>query len=245
MLESLNPAEGPRYRAITARIDAATLTRMKLFGVRRGLLPAAGMALLAFVCLAPWFAGVAGAAVGVRPLGIKGRVLQAGELAGFVAKRSPSTVLVLADWAKAAPSGGIDVTARLRRAGFVAGVREDLVWTSGTDRGALSAVVRLRSPSAARAEIVQQLRDFAGEPRRGRAKSYAAFAVPGIPGAHGFTLATTESSGHNIIFADGPFTYHLGVGWGNQASSPPTRAQLIAAAEALYKRVHARPAPTL
>jgi hypothetical protein len=218
---------------------------MKLFGVRRGLLPGAGMTLLSIVCLAPSFAGVAGAAVGVRPLGIKGRVLQDGELAGFVAKRSPSTVLVLADWAKAAPSGGIDVTARLRRAGFVAGVREDLVWTSGTDRGALSAVVRLRSPSAARAEIVQQLRDFAGEPRRGRAKSYAVFAVPGIPGAHGFTLTTTESSGHNIIFADGPFTYHLGVGWGNQASSPPTRAQLIAAATVFYKRVHARPAPTL
>ncbi|MDX6571408.1 MAG: hypothetical protein QOC86_564, partial [Gaiellales bacterium] len=49
---------------------------MKLFGLRRGLLPGAGMTLLAFVCLAPWFAGGAGAAVGVRPLGIKGRVLQ-------------------------------------------------------------------------------------------------------------------------------------------------------------------------
>jgi hypothetical protein len=203
------------------------------------------MTLLAIGCFAPSFVGIADVAARMRPLGIKGRVLQDGELAGFVAKSSPSTVLDLDEWAKAAPSGGIDITARLRRAGFVAGVREDLVWKSGTDRGALSAVVRLRSASAARAEIAQQTRDFAGEPRRGRAKSYAVFEVPGIPGAHGFTLTTTDTSGHNIIFADGPFTYHLGVGWGKQATSPPTRAQLIAAAEALYARVHSRPAPTL
>ena len=51
------------------------------------------------------------------------------------------------------------------------------------------------------------------------------------------------TSGHNIIFADGPFTYHVGVGWGMQVKDPPTRAQLIAAATTLYKRVHGRPAP--
>jgi hypothetical protein len=201
--------------------------------------------LLAIGSLAASLAAVAGAAPRAQPLGVQGRVLKNGELAGFTAKTPPVSVLVLADWAKAAPSGDIDVTARLRRAGFVAGVREDLVWTKGTDRGGLSAVVRLRSAGAARAEIAQQLRDFAGEPHGGRAKSYATFAVPGIPGAHGFTLTASDSSGHNIIFADGPFTYHLGVGWGNQASSPPTRAQLIAAAKAFYARVHARPAPSL
>ena len=172
-------------------------------------------------------------------------MLANGEPAGFAAKAPPVTLLVLGDWAKAAPSGGIDVTARLRRAGFVAGIREDLSWTSGTDRGALWPSSACGSASAARAEIAQQVRDFAGEPSRGRAKSYAAFPVPGIPGAHGFKLTRDDTSGYNIIFADGPFTYHLGVGWGNQASSPPTRAQLIAAARALYARVHSRPAPKL
>jgi hypothetical protein len=212
---------------------------------RRSPLLRAGVALLAIQCLAPSLVAVASGATRARPLGIQGRVLKAGELAGFAAKAPAVSVLVLADWAKAAPSGDIDVTARLRRAGFVAGVREDLTWAKGTDRGGLSAVVRLRSAGAARAEIAQQLRDFAGEPSRGRAKTYTAFSVPGIPGAHGFTLTSADSSGHNIIFADGPFTYHLGVGWGNQASSPPTRAQLIAAAKAFYARVHARPAPSL
>jgi hypothetical protein len=201
--------------------------------------------LLAIGCLAPLFATVASGAARATPLGISGRVFKNGELAGFAAKAPAVTVLALGDWAKVAPSGGIDVTARLRRAGFVAGVREDLIWSKGTDRGGLAAVLRLRSATAARAEIAQQLRDFAGEPHRGRAKSYATFSVPGIPGAHGFTLTTDETSGYNIIFADGPFTYHLGVGWGNQASAPPTRAQLIAAARALYERVHSRPAPAL
>jgi hypothetical protein len=201
--------------------------------------------LLAIGCLAPLFARVASGATRATPLGISGRVFKNGELAGFAAKAPAVTVLDLGDWAKVAPSGGIDVTARLRRAGFVAGVREDLIWSKGTDRGGLSAVLRLRSATAARAEIAQQLRDFAGEPHRGRAKSYAAFSVPGIRGAHGFTLTTDETSGYNVIFADGPFTYHLGVGFGNQASAPPTRAQLITAARALYERVHSRPAPAL
>lgn len=179
----------------------------------------------------------------VKPLHITGRVLRAGELAGFVPKERAATVASVAAWAKIAPSGGIDVEARLRRAGFVAAVREDLNWTNGSDRGALSAVVRLGSARAARAEIAQQVRDFADEPRRGRAKTYTPFAVPGIRGAHGFTLTATDGAGHNIIFADGPFTYHLGVGLGPQAKDIPTPAQLISAATTLYKRVHARPAP--
>jgi hypothetical protein len=217
---------------------------------RIGALPLSQLAkvtlgLLAITWLAPQLVNVANGATRTSPLGIAKRVLTNGELAGFSAKAPAVAVIDAAKWAKVAPSGGINVTDRLRRAGFIAGVREDLAWAKGSDRGALSAAVRLRSASAARAEIAQQLRDFAGEPTRGRAKTYTAFSVPGIPGAHGFTLSTTDTSGHNIIFADGPFTYHLGVGWGNQASNPPTRAQLITAARALYDRVHSRPAPPI
>ena len=194
--------------------------------------------------VAPGMRGASGA-THATPLGIKGRVLKSDEFAGFTPRAPAAVVINLEDWVKIAPSGGINVSDRLRRAGFVAASREDLAWTKGTDRGGLSAVVRLRSAQAASNEIAQQLRDFANEPSRGRAKSYIAFSVPGVPGAHGFTLTTQQTSGHNIIFADGPFTYHLGVGWGNQASNPPTRAQLITAAKALYARVHMRPAPPI
>jgi hypothetical protein len=180
----------------------------------------------------------------LKPLYITGRVLRAGDLPGFAPKQCPATVSDVAAWNKVAPSGGVDVEARLRRAGFVDAAREDLVWAKGSDRGALSAVVRLGSAKAARAEIAQQIRDFADELRRGQVTRHTAFAVPGIPGSSGWSATGSDgTSGHNIIFADGPFTYHVGVGWGSQVKDPPTRAQLIAAATTLYKRVHGRPAP--
>ena len=180
----------------------------------------------------------------LNPLHITGRVLRAGDLPGFVPKERPTTVTSAVAWSKVAPSGGVDVGARLRQARFVAAVREDLKWTKGSDRGALSAVVRLGSARAARAEIAQQVRDFAGQLKRGVVKTSTPFAVPGIPGSSGWTATGNDgTSGHNIIFTDGPFTYHVGVGWGTQVTNPPTRAQLIAAATTLYKRVHGRPAP--
>jgi len=189
--------------------------------------------------------GVARSEATVEPLPITGRVLRAGELPGFVPKERPATVASVAAWNKVAPSGGIDVEARLRRAGFVAAVREDLNGTSGSYEAALAVVVRLGSPEAARAEIAQQVRDFADQPNRGGVKMQTPFPVPGIPGASGWTSTGNDGfSGHNIIFADGPFTYLLGMGWGSQAKSPPTPAQLIAATRALFKRVHGRPAPT-
>jgi len=169
-------------------------------------------------------------------------VLCAGELPGFARKECPPTVTSVGAWNKVAPSGGIDVESRLRRAGFVAAIREDLDWSGGGDRAALSAVVRLGSAKAARAEISQQLRDFADQPNRdNNVKTYTPFEVPGIPGARGFSSTSTGGAGHNIIFADGPFTYHIGVGWFAQVKNPPTRAQLIAATARLYKRVRALP----
>lgn len=178
-----------------------------------------------------------------KPLPLAGRVLRAGEFPGFVPRQQPSALTDVAAWNKVAPSGGIDVRARLSREGFVAGVREDLTWTKGNDRGALSAAVRLGSPKAARAEIAQQLRDFAAEPGRRGVLTFTRFAVPGIPGAFGFTKTANDGAGHNIIWADGPFTYHVGVGWGAQVTDKPTQAQLISAARTLYLRVHGRAAP--
>ena len=181
----------------------------------------------------------------LEPLHITGRVLRAGDLPGFVPKERPTTVTSAVAWSKVAPLGGIDVEARLRRAQFVSAVREDLKWTKGSDlRGALSAVVRLGSAKAARAEIAQQVRDFAAQRKRGVVKTSTPFAVSGIPGSTGWTATGNDgTSGHSVIFSDGPFTYYVGVGWGTQVPNPPTRAQLSAAATTLYKRVHGRPAP--
>jgi hypothetical protein len=190
--------------------------------------------------------GVARSDATVKPLHITGRVLRANELPGFAPSERPATVASVASWNKIAPSGGIDIEARLRRAGFVSAVSEALRPTSGSDGGALSVVVRLGSAKAARAEIAQQVREYADQPNRGIVKTYTPFAVPGIPGAHGWTNTGGDGfgNGHNIIFADGPFTYLVGVGWRSQVKNPPTHAQLIAAVTTLYKRVHGRPAPS-
>jgi hypothetical protein len=166
----------------------------------------------------------------VKPLHITGRVLRANELPGFVPKERATVVASASAWNKVAPEGGINVEARLRAAGFVSAVREDLEWEHGNDRAALSVVVRLRSVVDARAEITRELRDAPDQVNRGVAKSHTPFVVPAIPGAHGFTHIGTTSSGHNIVFADGDFIYWVGVGWGNQAKDQPTRDQLIAAA---------------
>ena len=124
--------------------------------------------------------GADGYARTAKPLPLVLRVLRADELQGFVPKDRATTVASVAAWNKVAPSGGINVEARLHQEGFVAAVREDLEWTKGSDRGALSAVVRLGSASAAQAEIAQQVRDFADEPNRGRARTYTPFAVPEV-----------------------------------------------------------------
>ena len=68
-----------------------------------------------------------------------------------------------------------------------------------------------------------------------------AFPVEGIPGAAGFHLVGGASfEGDNIAFADGPYVYLVGQGWGVNVRPAASRAVLVAAAQSLYKRVHGR-----
>ena len=181
---------------------------------------------------------VAGA-VAAGSVALDDRVLRANELRGFRAAdvRSASNP---DDWAKLAPSALVDVANRVKREGFVAAVREDLAGSSD-DRGALSIVVRLRNARAAAAELDRQLHDYATEASRLPGHTYARFTVAGIPGAHGFASNDPDGgTGVNVIFADGPFAYHVGAGWRKGAKSPPTRAAVVRAAVHLYARVHGR-----
>lgn len=72
--------------------------------------------------------------------------------------------------------------------------------------------------------------------------NYAAFPVAAIADARGYRLRDNGGSGDNVVFADGPFVYLVGVGSAGTARTGSTRAQLIAAATRLYKRVHGHPA---
>jgi hypothetical protein len=64
------------------------------------------------------------------------------------------------------------------------------------------------------------------------------FAVPGIPGVQAAATAAVNFNGFTIAFADGRFWYLVSVLYPPNAANPPTRASVIAAARALYRRVH-------
>ena len=117
--------------------------------------------------------------------------------------------------------------ARLTRAGFVAGAIEHLMSAPGAE--GLSVVGQFRTAKSAHAEVA-----FGSKPPAGVKQTY--FQVPGIPGALGFNDTDSQSSGHNIAFSTGTHYYLVGVGFQKGMPAPPTQAQLISAAERLYKR---------
>lgn len=188
-------------------------------------------------------AGTAGEAAGASPpagaqpssRGVRGRVLEAGELAGYTPGGQPTLGIDAASWVHEEEIPGSQrarETARLERLGFLAGLRERL-HPAGGDRGEGSSIVeQFGSPRGARSELaagVQQL-DASGRP-------FTTFAVPGVPGARGFAQAGAESSGLNVAFTKGPYFYVVGAGGPQGSSAKATPAIVIAAAQRLYGRV--------
>lgn len=180
------------------------------------------------------------AATPARPgaLTLADRVVGFGEFPGFAPTNPTSVVRGAGAWVAAqglpAAQASAEV-ARLHRVGFVAGGVEQLAGPAGSgDRSALSMVEQLGSAADARRELAQNSRPPAGQ------GAYAAFSVPAIPGARGFDASGGGGAGHNVAFADGPYYYLVGAGFAIGASNPPSRAQVVAAATALYRRVHAR-----
>jgi hypothetical protein len=159
--------------------------------------------------------------------GVRGRVLRANELKGFVPVGPRGVGINAASWAvvdQVPPAQSAALIGRLERLGFVAGVREDLVGPNNVP--GLSTVEQFHSAAAARAELADVMRDAAPTP---------GFAVPGIPGARGFGAADT---GFNVAFAKRNYFYLVGA-----AAAPPgtpggpTRGLVIAAGQRLYQRV--------
>ena len=56
--------------------------------------------------------------------------------------------------------------------------------------------------------------------------------------ASGFALSSGHASGYNVAFADGRYLYLLGIGFSGDSAQPRSKTQLLAAARALYRRVH-------
>jgi hypothetical protein len=169
--------------------------------------------------------------------GVLGRLVAANELAGFRPRGHRTLGINPASWVveiELPASQRAREAARLARLGFVAALRERLVPANGTPAEGLSIVEQFRTPTSARAELAAQIRQVKA---LGPVKS---FAVPAIPSAVGFGGSKAGSSGLNVAFAKGAYYYLVGAGWQTVGDpSPPTRAGLIAAAQRLYRRVHA------
>src|SRR3984893_580233 len=164
--------------------------------------------------------------------GAHGSVLRAGELPGFV-PQGPLTLSTSAQSAvaEAPPDQRASEAASVKALGFVAGLVEKLAPSKGgvAGEGGVSLVELFRSSHGASGEVASQLKQAL---KRGE----SAFAVPGIPGARGFGFSGSSTNA-NVAFAVGPYYYLVGFGTGG--SGGPTRAQLIAAAQSLYRRVRA------
>jgi hypothetical protein len=120
----------------------------------------------------------AGVTVGRHP---RARVLTNNELKGFTG--SPEGIDTSAGtWLAGEQDPDLNADqARLTRLGFIRGVREDL--SAGATPG-LSVVEQFHSTKAASAELAAEI----AEDKVEAGGQYKAFAVPGIPGARGYTL---------------------------------------------------------
>jgi hypothetical protein len=180
----------------------------------------------------------AGPASGSGQLPLSARVIQQGEFEPFApvgthlytdVTRWVTSHTTLSSAERAAE------VARLKRNGFKAILVEQLGVASPQQAG-LSFVIQLGSAARARAELAAAVReDLKQSPTDIR------FPVTGIPGAVGFHLVGSGPfEGDNVEFADGPFVYLVGQGWGVNVRPAVSRAVLVAAAQSLYRRVHGR-----
>jgi hypothetical protein len=177
--------------------------------------------------------GTGSAAVSLPPgtpaalRGPHGVMLRAGDLTGFVPRGYTPPATSPQSWtAEFPPAQRAPEAARLKAAGFVAGINEQLSPTNGGGE-AISVVEQFRSDRRAADEVVTQLNQALG-------RHESAFAVAGIPGARGWGFDGKPPDA-NVAFAVGAY-YYL-VGFGSSGVGAPTHAQLITAAQRLYSRV--------
>jgi hypothetical protein len=160
------------------------------------------------------------------------RVLAPEDLPGFTIDRPLEIAKSAQAWTHAKRSGQFKESAALQARGFVVGAREHLNGDRRAD--AWSGVIEFNAPRGARATLGQTIAGL-------RSGSYALkrFAVPGIPGALGAATSAVERKGVIVAFTDGRFWYAVSVSYPPNKRRPSVRTITIAAARALYRRVHA------
>jgi len=161
------------------------------------------------------------------------RTLLASDLPGFKVDIPPEIFPSTDTWLKVKDSGQYKESAALQARGFVAAAREHLYLTTKAGlyaADATSAVIEFKSRQGALATLSEIIPS-------GNA-GMKPFTVPGIPGARGAAIAGVNSNGFAIGFVDGRYSYLVGVLYPPNSAKHPTRASVVAAAQALYRRVH-------
>jgi hypothetical protein len=183
--------------------------------------------------------GAAAVASAATPLPWKARLIERGDFAGFAPETKTTSYTTAKSWVagdtRPSQTMAAAQVARLHREGFERVVVEFLDHGAAKQHG-VSWAMRLGSNASARAELAATLRDE--KQLRGSA-TFTTFADPQVPGARGYRTLGSGFSGDNVLFADGPYLYLLGQGWGSSEKEPP-RAALFAAVRTLYARVHGR-----
>jgi hypothetical protein len=174
------------------------------------------------------------------------RVLQGGDLPGFIPQSAPPPLLSKAVFVRLSRENFVrvtpaEVTARLTMDGYRHAVIEELTGRNKTN--AASAVVQFGSPLQAQ-DFASFLSEDTLQPCPNTcAVSAFRFAVPGIPGAKGTRRVQLTANGPKrppfeqafVIFTDGT------VGYGLVERAGPNQVNkkaLVAAAVKLYHRVH-------
>jgi hypothetical protein len=163
------------------------------------------------------------------------RVLRTSDLPGFKVDGQLDIARSAQAWYHCKISGRYKDAAALQARGYIVGASEHLYRTQAGlfSAEANSAVIQFKTPRGAAAELARAMAGL----RSGSAR-LKQFAVPGIPGAQAAATVAVNSNGFSIAFADGRFWYLVSVLYPPNAANPPTRASVIAAARALYRRVH-------
>jgi hypothetical protein len=123
--------------------------------------------------------------------------------------------------------------AQLRENGFRSAATENLNATRAAGNGAaISLVIELGSPAAAKREAAGQLRSAIAA--QGSGAPIKRFTVAGVPGASGFTASLPGSGAANVVFVEGSCVLLIG------DFNPPgsLTAPLHHAVVAVYRRTH-------
>jgi hypothetical protein len=160
---------------------------------------------------------------------LKQGLLSSGQLAGMNTQgTSPDHSIAL--WLTGEGLSGSQAqaeSARLRSIGFSAGISEQLVSPTNTDRYGVSSVEQFKTAKGASAELADAVATNG---------PWTLFSVPGAPGARGFEQ-DGSAGGRNIAFTHGDYFYIIGSGWQKQASDGVPRATMIAVAQRLDHHV--------